>query len=47
MNWLVGRPCGQVVKFAHSALAAQGLDPGRRHGTAHQAMLRQCPMCYN
>ena len=41
----VGRwPCGRVVKFAHSALAAQGFtgsDPGCGHGTAHQAMLWQ------
>ena len=40
------RPCGQVVKFARSASVAQdfaGLDPGHRHGTAHQAMLRQRP----
>ena len=35
-----------MVKFERSASAAQrftGSDPGRRHGTAHQAMLRQCP----
>ena len=41
---------GWVVKFAHSALAAQGFassDPGRRHGTDHQAMLRRCPTCHN
>ena len=38
--------CGRVVKFVCSALAAQGflgLDPGHRHGTAHQAMLRWHP----
>ena len=32
-----------MVKFAHSTLAAQGFagsDPGRRHGMAHQAMLK-------
>ena len=30
--------------------AAQGFtssDPGRGHGTAHQATLRQCPTCQN
>ena len=45
-----GRPHGQVVKFAGSALAAQdftGSDPGCRHGTAHQAMLRQRPTQHN
>ena len=39
-------PCGQVVKFAHSASVAQGFpssDPECGHGTAHQAMLRQRP----
>ena len=37
---------GQVIKFTHSASAAPGFissDPGRRHGTAQQAMLRQRP----
>ena len=41
---------GQAVKFTHSALAAQsfaGLDAGCRHGTAHEAMLRQHPTCHN
>ena len=45
-----GRPHGQVVKFACSAVAAQGFadsDPGRGHGTAHQATLRWCPTCHN
>ena len=45
-----GQPHGRVVKFGHSASAAQGfagLDPGCRHGTAHQAMLRQHPACHN
>ena len=45
-----GRTCGQVVKFVRSALVAQGFtgsDPGRRHGTAHQAMLRRHPTCHN
>ena len=44
------QPCGRVVKFARSAWAAQGfigLDPGRGHGTAHQAMLRWHPTCHN
>ena len=43
---LGGQPHGQVVKFTCSASAAQdfaGLDPGRGHGTASQAMLRQRP----
>ena len=38
-----GRPMG-VVKFVRSTSSAQGslsLDPGRGHGTAHQATLRQ------
>ena len=41
-----GEPGCQVVKFVCSASAAQGfagLDPGRRHSTAHQAMLRRRP----
>ena len=45
-----GRPGGQVVKFARSALAAQGfarLDPGRGHGTTHQAMLGRRPTYHN
>ena len=45
-----GRPRGRVVKFARSASAAQGFagsDPGRGHGTAHQAMLRQHPTCHS
>ena len=36
-----GRLRGRVVKFARSAVAAQGSDPGRGHGTARQATLRQ------
>ena len=34
---------GSVVKFAlrFGAQDFAGLDPGHRHGTAHQAMLRQ------
>ena len=45
-----GLPCDQVVKFACSASVAQGfagLDPGRRHGITHQAMLRQHPTQHN
>ena len=45
-----GWPCGQVVKFARSALAAQGFvgsDPGCGPSTAHEAMLRQHPTCHN
>ena len=37
---------GRAVKFTCSALVAQGftgLDPGYRHGTAHQAMLGGMP----
>ena len=44
-----GQPHGLVVKFACLALVAQGFagsDPGCRHGTAHQAMLRQRPTCH-
>ena len=40
----------QVVKFARSALAAQGLtslDPGHGPSTAHQAMLRRRPTQHN
>ena len=35
-----GRLRGQVVKFTCSAAVAKGLDPGRGHGTTHQATLR-------
>ena len=41
---------GRVVKFTRSTVAAQGFagsDPGRGHGTAHQAMLRWRPTCHN
>ena len=41
---------GQVGKFMCSALVAQGIAgsaPGRRHGTAHQAVLRQHPTWHN
>ena len=42
-HFMGGWPCGQVVKFARSTLAAQGFagsDPGHGHGTTCQAMLR-------
>ena len=42
-----GRPHGSVVRFACSTSVAHdftGSDPGRRHGTARQAMLRWCPI---
>ena len=45
-----GWPRGRVVKFERSASAAQGFtgsDPGGRHGTTHQAMLRQRPTHQN
>ena len=44
------QPCGGAVKFAPSASAAQGSassNPGRGHGTAHQAMRRWCPTVSN
>ena len=40
---LRGRLCGQVVKFARSAAAAQGSDPG----TTRQATLRRRPTSHN
>ena len=43
---LGGQPRGRVVKFARSALAAQGFagsDPGHGPSTAHQAMFRRHP----
>ena len=45
-----GQLCDRVVKFVCSTSAAQGFtssDPGRVHGTAHQAMLRRRPTCHN
>ena len=42
-GWLHGR----VIKFTRSAAAAQGSDPGCRHGTARQAMLRQRSTSHN
>ena len=47
---MMGPARGQVVKVSRPALAASGftgLDPGRRYGTAHQAMLRWCPTQHN
>ena len=38
---------GRVVNFARSAAAAHGSDPGRGHGTARQATLRQHPTSHN
>ena len=38
------------VKFPHSTSVAQGFassDPGHRHGSAHQAMLRRRPTQHN
>ena len=45
-----GQPRGQVVKLVHSSEVAQGFagsDPGHRHDTAHQAVLRQRPIGHN
>ena len=42
-----GPLCGRVVKFMRSAAAAQRSDPGRRHGTARQATMRQRPTSHN
>lgn len=45
-----GWPRVQVVKLARSAAAARGFigsDPGRGHGTTHQAILRRHPTCHN
>ena len=44
------QPHGWVVGFVCSAPAAQGFagsNPGLRHGTAHQSMLRRHPTCHN
>ena len=46
----MGLAHGCVVKFMHSASVAWGFpgsDPGRGHGTAHQATLRRHPTCHN
>ena len=45
--YMRGRPRGWVVKFVCSAAMAQGSDPGRGHGTARQATLRQRPTSHN
>ena len=45
-----GWPRGQVVGFACSASAVQGItgsDPGCRSRTADEAMLRWHPTCHN
>ena len=42
-----GRFRGRVVKFGRSAAAAQGSDPGHRHGTTRQATLRRRPTSHN
>ena len=45
-----GRPCGRVVKFAHTTSVAwdfTGSDPGHGHGTTRHAMLRWRPTCHN
>ena len=45
-----GQPRGRGVKVTHSTSVAQrfaGSDPGCRHGTTHQAMLRRGPTCRN
>ena len=45
-----GWPHGRMVKFVRSASVAQGFagsDPGHRHGTTHQTMLRWHPTCHN
>ena len=46
-NEFWGRLRGRVVKFARSAGAAQGSDPGCEHGTARQATLRRRPISHN
>ena len=42
-----GRLRGRVVKFASSAAAAQGSEPGHGHGTARQATWRWRPTSHN
>ena len=42
-----GQLRGRVVKFTRSAAGAQGLDPGRGHGTARQATLKWRPTSHN
>ena len=49
-SYIRGQPHGRIVKFARSASAVQGFtgsDPGCRHSTTHQAMLRRHPTCHN
>ena len=45
LNW--GQLRGRVVKFARSATAVQGSDPGHGHGTARQATLKRRPTSHN
>ena len=48
LNKLIeGQLCGLVVKFVRSAVVAQGLDPGRGHGTARRATLGRRPTSHN
>ena len=45
-----GQSHGRAIKFAGSTSAAQGFassDPGCRHGTTHQAILRWLPTQHN
>ena len=47
---LLGLARSQLVKFECSTSAAQaftGSDPGHRHGTTCQAMLKWCPISHN
>ena len=47
------RGAGPVAEWLSSSAPLQaahcfvGSNPGRGHGTAHQATLRQCPTCHN
>ena len=46
----MGLAPGRVVKFTSFPSVAQGFSgsyPGRGHGIAHQAMLRQPPTCHS
>ena len=47
LKFLGGRLRGRMVKFACSAAAAQGSDPGCGHGTSRQATLRRHPTSHN
>ena len=45
-SWIMGPTRGRVVKFTHSALAAQGFpssDPGHKHGHAEATSLTAQP----